>query len=422
LIFPNFFNLPPILFLYCFDFGLKAFKRNGMQEKDFKFIDNAVKAEEGVRTINLFGGIDEYTAREFISEFNWLVALEPKRIDIRINSAGGSVLHGWSIVDAILTSPVPTRAIVVGVAASMASVVMTAADESFIMDYASVMVHNPFYSNGSKPDVDDPQLATFRAQLIALYTKRWDKTEEEVADLMDGKEGHDGTWFKASDAKKLGIVSTVISTPSQHSNKFFSVSNEVLNSSTAAELMQTKFQEVINNLKETESMKEVIAKLGLEESTSEATVLAKVSALMDELSNLKEVTNTLKVERAGATATIEAANATISEQKTQIESLSAKVAEFEAAKVDAEKARQLEIIENAISEGKINEEQKAVWVELFATSPAQTETVINQLQGVGQKKKLSTQVKPVEADNGQNDEGFKLPSVNGLMDELSVKK
>lgn len=398
-----------------------------MQEKDFKFIDNSIKGEDGVYTINLFEGINEYSAANFVSEFKWLEQYEnAKRIDIRINSQGGSVLHGWSIVDAIMTSKVPTRAINVGVAASMASVVMCVANEALMMAYASLMVHNPFYPGGKKPESGEalsPQIETFRAQLIEIYMARWGKSESEVSALMDGEEGQDGTWFKAEEALAMGLVSQVIPTPTQHSNKFFTVSNEIQNCSAEAELLQSKFQEIINNQKNEENMiKDVVAKLGLSEDADEQAVISKISAVVAENA-------ALTAEKLGAETTIKNANASIADlqatvttKDTQIADLTAKVAEFEQAEKDAETARQLGVVEAAIADGKINTEDKEAWVNLFATSPENAEKVLAQLQAVGTKKKLSGQIKPEEVSAEKKDGEFKLPTVQALMEEKEAKR
>jgi ATP-dependent Clp protease protease subunit len=398
-----------------------------MQEKDFKFIDCSFNEEVGVYTINLFEGINEHSAANFVSEFKWLTQYEDaKRIDIRINSQGGSVLHGWSIVDAILTSKVPTRAICVGVAASMASVIMCVANEALMMAYASLMVHNPFYPGGKKPENGEalsPQIETFRAQLIEIYMARWGKSESEVTALMDGEEGQDGTWFKADEAINMGLVSKVIPTPTQYSNKFLKVSNDIQNCSAEAELLQSKFQEIINNQKNEEHMiKDVVAKLGLPAESGEQEVISKISAVIADNA-------ALLAEKLGAETTIKNANASIADlqatvttKESEIAELTAKVAEFEKAEKDAETARQLAVVEAAVSEGKINEEDKEAWVTLFATSPENAEKVLAQLQSVGTKKKLSTQVKPEEVKATGEEAEYKLPTINGIMDEIEAKR
>lgn len=410
-----------------------------MQEKDFRFIENAA-TEEGVATITLFTGVNEESAKRFVDEFKWLEGCEPKRIDIKINSAGGSVLHGWSIIDAIMASKVPTRAIVVGVAASMASVILAAADEAWMMSYASIMVHNPFFPSGEKTEGAEvsPQIATFRAQLIDMYTKRWGKSEAEVEALMDGEEGKDGTWFKSQQAHELGIVSKVVSIEPQAAQRFTQVQSEVAIEEMAVEQIQAKFQEVLNDLQlETKEsdMKDVKAKLGLSEETDETAVLAQVSALMESESALQETVNsltetlnalqtetaTLKVEAEGAKAVIEQANAAIEEKETAITELQAKVTEYESEKNAAELARRESIVNAAIEEGKINSEDKDNWITLFNSTPEATEKVLNQLQGVGKKKKLSEQTKDVLNKDGQPEEK-PLPTVDSVMDEIESNR
>lgn len=177
----------------------------------------------GTSIINLFSGITEKSAKSFINDFKYLEKISSS-IQIRINSSGGSVLHGWSIVDTILNSSVPTEGVVVGVAASMASVILAVVNKPKMMEYTSIMVHNPFYTNG-KPDANDKQLETMRGQLIRIYSLRWGKSQEEVEAMMDGNEGEDGTWMNCEDAIRFGVIGKdgMIGVPAQIRNEYSSI-------------------------------------------------------------------------------------------------------------------------------------------------------------------------------------------------------
>ena len=70
-------------------------------------------------------------------------------IHIRMNSPGGNVFQGMSIVSAILSMNTPVCVHIDGIAASMAAVVAVAADRVGMMDFANMMIHDPYFTGES---------------------------------------------------------------------------------------------------------------------------------------------------------------------------------------------------------------------------------------------------------------------------------
>ncbi|MBL6445662.1 Clp protease ClpP [Fulvivirga sp. 29W222] len=171
-----------------------------------------------VLELNLTGTIDRACSEGFVQQFKKLEAQKPDKIYIRINSPGGSVLHGWSMVDVVMNSKIPTTAIVVGVAASMATTVMAAADKAVIMEHASLMIHNPFDPT-EVTEHSSPQVKIYAGQIATLYAKRWGKHKSQIMKIMAGATGGDGTWYNAQQALDMGIVSNIITLPHQTSSQ-----------------------------------------------------------------------------------------------------------------------------------------------------------------------------------------------------------
>jgi hypothetical protein len=69
---------------------------------------------------------------------------ELDEINLSIHSPGGDVLDGWAIYNALKNNKAKVTARVEGLAASMASVILMAADEIEIPENAYVMIHNPW--------------------------------------------------------------------------------------------------------------------------------------------------------------------------------------------------------------------------------------------------------------------------------------
>lgn len=72
------------------------------------------------------------------------------QIHIRMNSPGGNVFQGMSIVSAILSMNTPVCVHIDGIAASMAAVVAVAADRVCMMDFAKMMIHDPYFPERTK--------------------------------------------------------------------------------------------------------------------------------------------------------------------------------------------------------------------------------------------------------------------------------
>ncbi len=173
-----------------------------------KVVDRDLKKVEML----LYGILgEEIHGHYFAQELNWL-AKNYDEITIRINSDGGSVSHGLSIVSEMMQSSAFITVKVDGIAASMAAVVLAGADKVIMNDYAKVMIHSPYYvdDNGEAvknlSDKDKKGLESIKSILVNLLVKRGIK-EDRVNDLMKTD-----SWFTAEEAKTEGLVDEVVVT------------------------------------------------------------------------------------------------------------------------------------------------------------------------------------------------------------------
>lgn len=132
-------------------------------------------------------------------------------VDIRINSCGGSVFGGMAIVAAISTlrkNGHKTRAIVEGLAASMASVVACACDEVLMHEGSMLMVHNPWsLIEGDAEELKKQAdlMEKVKHDMVAVYMRKFDISAEEISRLMDEE-----TWISTEDITKYKLDATVI--------------------------------------------------------------------------------------------------------------------------------------------------------------------------------------------------------------------
>jgi len=150
---------------------------------------------------------------EAISDF--LADCQPgERVKIEINSTGGYVVPGLAIANSIKNSKAHVVAHVVGLAASMASVVMCACDEIQLEEGSFVMIHNPWgWAEGDAEAMrkEAEVLDTMKAAIMGFYRGKFaGKTDEEISAIMDEE-----TWYTGTDALRAGLKCVVIPTTMQ---------------------------------------------------------------------------------------------------------------------------------------------------------------------------------------------------------------
>lgn len=144
---------------------------------------------------------ESVSANEFVRDLN---ALDVDTISLRINSPGGSVFDGVAIYNALIRHKATITAYVDGFAASIASVIMLAADRIVMGDGALVMIHNPTtYAWGFAEDLREQAdlLDKIRDEIVALYAKRTGSSVEDLATWMAAT-----TWMGGVEAIERGFA------------------------------------------------------------------------------------------------------------------------------------------------------------------------------------------------------------------------
>lgn len=237
--------------------------------KDLKFSKIVDRQKRSIEML-LYGVIgQEINGHDFAQELNWL-GREYDEITIRVNSDGGSVSQGLSIVSEMMASPAFIIAKVDGIAASMAAVVLAAADKVIMNDYAKVMVHSPYYEDedGKKARnlslKDIKSLKMLKATLSQLLSKRGiDK--ETINGMM-----RTDSWFDAENALASKLVDEIATT----GRKKELACLEPLK-------LVAKLQNEHKSFNNNSNMKKVIAKLGLAEDATEDMVVEAIGKISD---------------------------------------------------------------------------------------------------------------------------------------------
>lgn len=211
----------------------------------------------------LYGVIGVKVDGDYLAqELNWLDRNYDK-VTLRINSDGGYVTQGLSVVSQLLQMKAYTVAQIDGVAASMAAIIPAACDRVVMNDYARIMIHSPYLVDDKMQAVkmsekEKKAAAAIKGILIDLLSKRG-KSKEEIDKLMT-----DETWFTAEEAKSAGLVDEIVETGRKRE----------LQAVAPLQLVACLEREVFTN--SNSNMKQICAKLGLPETSDEAAILAKM--------------------------------------------------------------------------------------------------------------------------------------------------
>jgi ATP-dependent Clp protease protease subunit len=161
------------------------------------------------RKIFLWGPVDDDSAKEVASKILYLESIDPgKKITFFINSPGGTVSAGFSILDImnLITSPVST--VCMGMAASMGSMLLSAGKkgERFIFPLGEVMIHQPsiggmFQGTAADLAIQAKQIAKTKDIAAQILAKNCNQTVEQI--LKDFDRDY---WMNANESIKYGIV------------------------------------------------------------------------------------------------------------------------------------------------------------------------------------------------------------------------
>ena len=184
-----------------------VYEREGRTERAWDIYSRLLRD----RIIFIGTPINDYVANAVIAQFLFLQMEDPKKeIHLYVNSPGGSVTDGMAIYDTINFVKCDVVTYCVGLAASMATVLVAAGTKGkrFALPNSRLMLHQP--SGGAGGQTADVSIA-------AKEIIRWRKTLNEILSFHSGqaverieKDSDRDFYLSADDAKDYGLVDNVI--------------------------------------------------------------------------------------------------------------------------------------------------------------------------------------------------------------------
>jgi ATP-dependent Clp protease protease subunit len=163
------------------------------------------------RIIFLTGPVEDTVAASICMQLLFLEAENPKKeIAMYINSPGGVVTAGLSIYDTMQFIRCPVSTTVMGQAASMGSLLLTAGEKGmrFALPNSRIMVHQP--SGGYQGQVTDimihaKEVESLKRRLNEIYVQHTGRDYKTIEDALERD-----NFFTADKALEFGLIDKVI--------------------------------------------------------------------------------------------------------------------------------------------------------------------------------------------------------------------
>lgn len=180
------------------------------KEKSGKIQDRIDNTLLNDRKIFLWGQVDERSARHLVERMLYLDSVSDEEIQLYISSPGGYVTSGFAIYDTMLSLNSPVSTICTGLAASMASIILSAGAKGrrFVQPHAKVMIHQP--SGGAQGQASNIEIqATEILKIKDLSAKILAKNCNQDYNRII-KDFNRDYWMDASESIEYGIVDQII--------------------------------------------------------------------------------------------------------------------------------------------------------------------------------------------------------------------
>lgn len=182
-------------------------EQSGKAERVFDIYSRLLKD----RIIFLNGEIDMHLSDLVVAQMLFLQADDPeKEINLYINSQGGSVYAGMAIYDTIQFIKPPVATYCVGLAASMASLILMGGEQGkrYALPNSRVLIHQPLGSaSGQATDIEihAREILKLRELVIELISRHTGQKPSKVSQDIERD-----LYMTSVEAKQYGIIDNIL--------------------------------------------------------------------------------------------------------------------------------------------------------------------------------------------------------------------
>lgn len=168
----------------------------------------AAAGDDAIATIRMYGPIDSWGGFWGISAKDVSTVLDAlpdtvTQINLRINSPGGEVFEGVTILNLLRAHKARVTAVVDGLAASAASIIAAGCDETVMSPGTQMMIHSPWtitWGNAAELRKDAARLDGVETSMIEIYVAKAGAGHDWPALLAEE------TWLTAQQTVELGLA------------------------------------------------------------------------------------------------------------------------------------------------------------------------------------------------------------------------
>lgn len=163
------------------------------------------------RIIFLSTDVNDYTATVVQGQLLYLDSVDPgKDISIYLNSPGGSVIAGLGLYDTMQHIKSDVSTICIGMAASMAAVLLVAGAQGkrLALPHSRVMIHQPLggvQGQASDIEITAREILKYKAELYRIIADHSGMSLERIEADADRD-----YWMTAQEAKEYGMIDNVL--------------------------------------------------------------------------------------------------------------------------------------------------------------------------------------------------------------------
>jgi len=325
---------------------------------------------EDTAEILIYGSIGNKIDGDLIArDIKMLEDMGIKTIVERINSDGGYVTNGLSVVTANLRSKAEIHTYNDGIAASMAGIILLTGNKIFAADYSQIMLHEPRIGNETIDKTKDEKiknaLMAIRDSLSKIIQNRTGKGKDDVDEILK-----DETWYSAKQAKKAGLIDEIVTYAKKPKIKSNMEPSDII-SAVAAMYNDNSHITNIKEIKMSE-LKLIASNLELDENANVNQINKAVNKLQKENGNIVDENTTLKADNETLKADVTEKDGIITTQKEAID-------KFEDEKKALNKTMVEQDVDSAIEKGLFKKDERENLVNTFIDNHAGLKTVIGSL-------------------------------------------
>ena len=163
------------------------------------------------RIIFLGTPINDQVANVVVAQLLFLNSQDPdKDINLYINSPGGQITSGLAIFDTMRMITAPVSTIAVGMAASMATILLTVGTKGkrFALPHATIHLHQPLggvQGQAADIEIEAREILRMRDLLNSILREQTKMSDEQIAKYTDRN-----MYLTAAQAVEVGLIDAVL--------------------------------------------------------------------------------------------------------------------------------------------------------------------------------------------------------------------